>query len=167
MKSLISFFSQMTLGKKILLLLTPIISILISMKAILLGLWILIFLDLLTGIRKSLFQRKVKFNILKKEFWKSIKSYLLRRTWQKTYEYALGIITVIVLESLIVGETHVEIMSKTFTISELSIIIPACVEVWSIFENLEAVSGSNILKIFKDYLTSKKAKIKNDERKSV
>ena len=155
MKSLITFFGKLTLGKKILLLSAPIISVLVSMKIILLGLWLLIFIDLLTGIRKSLHKNKLKFNPFKAAFWRSIKSYLLRKTWQKTYEYALGIITVIVLESLILGETHIEIMDKIFTISELSAIIPACVEVWSIFENFEAVSGNNILKKLKKYITNK------------
>lgn len=162
MKSITAFFSQLTLGKKILLVLSPIISILVSMKVLLLGLWLLIFIDLLTGIRKSLHQKKISFNPLKAVFWKSIKSYLLRKTWQKTYEYALGIITIIVLESLILGETHIEVMSKVFTISELSIIVPACVEVWSIFENFEAVSGNNILKKAKKYLMDKIWK-KNDD----
>jgi len=161
MKSIGTFFNKLTLGKKTLLLLSPIISIIVSMKLLLFGLWLLIFLDLLTGIRKNLHQKKIKVSFFKVVFWKSIKSYLLRKTWQKTYEYALGIITIIVLESLILGETRVEIMNKIFTISELSIIIPACVEVWSIFENFEAVSGNNILKKAKKYLIDKILK-KND-----
>ena len=148
MNSLTLFFGRLTYAKKIILLLTPLISILISMKAALLGLWFLIFIDLLTGIRKSHYKSKVPFNPFKLSFWITIKSYLLRKTWRKTYEYALGIITIIVLESLILGETHVDIMSKTFTISELSVVVPACVEVWSIYENFEAVSGSNPLKKF-------------------
>ena len=122
MKSIVTFFTQLTSSKKILLILSPIISILISMKLLLLGLWLLIFIDLLTGIRKNLHQKNIKFNLAKAEFWKSIKSYLLRKTWQKTYEYAFGIITIIVLEGLILGETHIEVMNKVFTISELSII---------------------------------------------
>lgn len=166
MKSIGTFFTKLTSGKKVLLLFCPIISILVSMKVLLLGLWLLIFIDLLTGIRKNLHQKKVKIPTIKEAFWRSsknslllfltsIKSYLLRKTWQKTYEYALGIITIIVLESLILGETHIEIMDKVFTISELSVIIPACVEVWSIFENFEAVSGNNILKKIKNHLKSK------------
>lgn len=162
MKSVTAFFSQLTSGKKILLLLSPIISILVSMKVLLLGLWLLILIDLLTGIRKNLHQKNIKFSLFQANFWKSIKSYLLRKTWQKSYEYALGIITIVVLESLILGETHVEVMNKTFTISELSIIVPACVEVWSIFENFEAVSGNNILKKAKKYLMNKFLKKSND-----
>ncbi len=160
MKSLTAFFGKLTYAKKIVLLLTPLISVLISMKAALLGLWFLIFIDLLTGIRKSHYQNKVAFNPLKLSFWITIKSYLLRKTWQKTYEYAIGIITIIVLESLILGQTHIDILDKSFTISELSVVVPACVEVWSIFENFEAVSGKNILKKFIDFATKKGFKIK-------
>lgn len=146
MKSLAAFFSELTTSKKLLLLLAPTLSILASMKIILLGLWLLIFIDLLTGIRKSLHQKGLKFNPFKTYFWKSIKSYLLRKTWVKTYEYGIGIITIVILESLILGQTDIELAGKIFTISQLSAALPACVEVWSIFENFEAVSGNNILK---------------------
>ena len=155
MKSLALFFSDFTAGKKILILLAPAIATLTSIKALILALWFLIFIDLLTGIRKSLHEKNISFNIFKAIFWKSVKSYLLLKTWVKWYEYSLGIITLIVLESLVLGETYIEIMDKTFTISEVSVVIPACIEVWSIFENFEAVSGNNILKRLKKYLASK------------
>jgi len=83
---------------------------------------------------------------LKKVFWKGIKSYLLRDTWRKAYEYGIGIVVVIIFESLIFGITTISILNRDFTISELAIIIPAVIEIWSIFENLEAVSNENILK---------------------
>ena len=145
MKSISSFFEKLTLGKKIVLTLTPAISALISMKIAIFGLWLLIFFDLLTGIRKSLHLNGTKCNIFKKIFWTSIKSYLLRQTWRKTYEYGIGIIIVVIFESLVFGTTPVTLVNKTFTIAELSVVIPAAVEVWSIYENLEAVSGHNIL----------------------
>lgn len=146
MKGLITFFKNLTLGKKILLLITPIISALVSMKLLIFGLWLLIFLDLITGIRKGLHKNKIKCNPLKAVFWKSIKSYLLRKTWKKTFEYGLGILVIVVFESLIFGVTPITLMTKTFTIAELSVLIPAAIEVWSIFENFEAVSGTNVLK---------------------
>lgn len=152
MKSITAFFNNLTLGKKLLLLITPIISVIISMKAAILGLWLLIFFDLLTGIRKNLYRRGIPFNILKSSFWMAIKSYLLRQTWRKTYEYGLGILIIVIFESLILGATPITLMSKTFTIAELSVLVPAAVEVWSIFENFEAVSGKNILKMIKDLL---------------
>jgi len=152
MKSLTAFFSNLTLGKKLLLLITPIISVIISMKTAIFGLWLLIFFDLLTGIRKTLHKDGISFNPFKSVFWMAIKSYLLRQTWRKTYEYGLGIIIIIIFESLILGATPISLVGKTFTIAELSVLVPAAVEVWSIFENFEAVSGKNILKTIKDLL---------------
>lgn len=159
MKSVLEFFSNLTLGKKLMLLLAPILSVLVSMKAALLGLWLLVFIDLITGIRKNLHKNGVKFNPFKAVFWKSIKSYLLRQTWKKTYEYGIGIIIIVIFESLIFGVTPIALMGKTFTIAELSVLVPAAVEVWSVFENLEAVSGNNILKKIKLLLPAPLARL--------
>lgn len=142
----LAFFEKLTMGKKILLISSPIITLLVSMKTVIFGLWLLIIVDLLTGIRKNFYVNKINFNPLKAAFWKSIKSYLLRKTWKKTYEYGIGIIVIAILESLVLGGTPITIMSKTFSLTELSAVIPAIVEIWSIFENLEAVSGKNLLK---------------------
>ena len=116
------------------------------MKIALIGLSILIFLDLVTGIGKNLKNKNLKANPFKKEYWKSIKSYLLRQTWRKAYEYGIGIIVVVVFETLVLGDTSIMLMSKTFSISQLAVVVPAIIEVWSIFENLEAKSGRNVLK---------------------
>lgn len=152
MKSMIAFLENLTLGKKLFLLMTPLISMLVSMKAAILGLWVLIFFDLLTGISKNLKERGIPLNLFKKAFYKAIRSYLLRQTWKKTYEYSMGIITIIIFESLVFGVTPVNIIGKTFTISELAVVFPAGVEVWSIYENLENVSGGNILDKIKNFL---------------
>ena len=149
MKQVIIFFGNLTAGKKLLLLITPVLTILLSMKTALLGLAFLIFIDLITGIRRNMHEWKIPFNPFKKLFWKSIKSYLLRKTWRKTYEYGLGIIVIVVFETLIFGRTSISLSDKTFTISELAILLPAIIELWSIFENFEAVSGTNILKRIK------------------
>lgn len=146
------FFEKLTLGKKLLMLAAPIITLLVSMKLVLLGLAILIIIDLLTGIRKSLHKNNIGFNPFRKVFWGSIKSYLLRKTWRKTYEYGIGIIVIAVLESLIIGGTPITFLTKTFSLTELSIVIPALIEVWSIGENLEEVSGSNILKRLRPFM---------------
>lgn len=150
--SFLAFFENLTVSKKALLLASPFITLLISMKLVILGLWLLILIDLVTGIRKNLHIQAVQFNLFKSEFWKSIKSYLLRRTWRKTYEYGIGIIVIAILESMVIGVTPITFMSKTFTITELSAVVPAIVEIWSIFENLEAVSGRNLLKRIKHLL---------------
>tara|TARA_R110000851_G_scaffold27764_5_gene77893 strand:- start:8348 stop:8851 length:504 start_codon:yes stop_codon:yes gene_type:complete len=146
MNSTITFFSKLTHWKEVLLLISPIISLLISMQAAILGLIILIGLDLLTGISRTLNEWGIKPNPLKKIFWKSIKSYLLRKTWRKAYEYGFGIVVVAVFETLILGSTSISLMDRNFSITELAIIIPSVIEVWSIFENLENISKRNILK---------------------
>ena len=140
------------MGKKILLLLTPILTVLVSMKAALLGLAILIFIDLLTGIRRTHHEWKVSFQPFKKIYWLSIRSYLLRQTWRKTYEYGIGIIVITIFETLIFGQQQITIMDKGFSISELSVVFPAIVEIWSIYENLEAVSKINLLKRLRNFL---------------
>ncbi|WP_136465535.1 phage holin family protein [Flagellimonas onchidii] len=152
MKSFAHFFQNLTLAKKTFLAITPLISMLISIKAALIGLFILITIDLLTGIKKNLHKDKVPFNPFKKLFWKSIKSYALRQTWRKTYEYGIGILVVLVFEALVLGSTPIALLGKTFSITELSVLLPAAIEVWSIFENMEAVTGMNLLKRLKPLL---------------
>lgn len=159
MRSIVLFFQKLTISKKIFILLTPLLSVLVTMRAMLLGLFILIFLDLLTGIRKTLHVTGISCNIFKSRFWKSIKSYLLRKTWRKTYEYCIGIISIIVIESLIIGSTPIELLGKSFTIAELGVIFPAGVEIWSIYENLEGVSGNNIIKKMVGFLPEPLQKI--------
>ena len=146
MNSVTTFFTKLTHWKGALLLVSPIISLLISMQAAILGLSILILIDLITGISRTLNEWGVKFNPLKKIFWKSIKSYLLRNTWRKAYEYGFGIVVVAVFETLILGPTPISIMDRNFSMTELAIILPSVIEIWSIFENLENVTKGNILK---------------------
>ena len=155
MRSILTFFKEVTANKTVLLLFTPIITAILSMKLLLIGLLILIFIDLLSGIRKNHHAEGIPFNIFKKRFWLCIKSQLLRQTWKKTYEYGLGIWVMIVFEQLIFGTTVIELSSKAFTLSELAVVIPAIIEVWSIFENFEAVSGNNIMKRLQYLLPSR------------
>lgn len=144
---LLTTISKLTKGQKLSLLLAPVITLILSMKLALLGLSILIFIDLMTGIAKSLFEKGVSVNLLKVSFYKSIKSYLLRKTWKKAYEYGIGIVVVIIFESLVFGGgTSIQLLDKPFSLSELAVIIPSFIEVWSIFENIEAVSKNNFLK---------------------
>lgn len=163
MKSITTFFQNITTGKKVLLLLTPIITTVLSMKALLLGLIIFIILDLFTGIRKTLHKKGTPFNPFKLIFYKSIKSYLLRQTWRKAYEYGIGIIVIVVLETLVLGAVPISLIGKTFTISELAVVVACCVEVWSLFENMEAVSGRNLLKKLQGLLPEKLANIFNSK----
>ena len=147
MSTTLAFFENLTLGKKVLLLFAPVITILVSMKAALLGLLLLLIIDLITGIRKSLHQNNVPLNLFKKSFWMTIESGQLRKSWRKSYEYGIGILVIALLRALVFGKaTMITLFSQTFSLVELSVIIPAIIEIWSIFENVEAVSGNNPLK---------------------
>ena len=159
MKSITLFFKSLTVSKTILLILSPAISTLVSMKSSIIGLLILILIDLITGIRKTHHINKVKFS------WKTVKSYLLRQTWKKTYEYGIGIVAITILQTLIFGEINVAIFDKELNLAQLSVIIPSLIELWSVFENLEAVSGNNPLKKLESFLPEFIQKIfnKNEE----
>ena len=153
MKSMLAFFSNLTVKKRLMLTSMPVISVLISMKTAIYGLWILITLDLITGVGRSLRDRGIKIGF-NKTFALTIRSYLLRETWKKFYEYLIGIVAIVVFESIILGEVPIELVGKRFTLSELAVLFPAGIELWSIFENMEDISHTNILKKLKYLLPS-------------
>ena len=159
MNQILAFFTSLTVGKKFLLFLTPFISILLGMKALLFGLAILITIDLVTGIIKSFKKKKIKFSLFKKETYLTIKSGLLRLTLKKSYEYGLLLIVVAIIESFILGVTPIMLVGKAFTLTELAVIIPSGIEVWSIFENIESQVGRNIFKSFITFLPEPLQKI--------
>lgn len=178
MKSINIFFSKMTLEKKIILsTLTPVLTVLFSIKSILIGLSIIIFIDLITGIRKSLFLKGMSYSffdlkfwkaLLKKELYLTVKSEGLRKTWRKTYEYGIGIIIFAVFESMVLKIDPIVIMDRPFSITELAATTATLIEIWSVFENMEAVSGKNLLKRFVDFLPESLQKLlrgkKNEPR---
>lgn len=165
MNKLETLYNNTTLaGKGAILSLSTILSVLINMKAALLGLSLLILFDLLTGIRANLHKRKIPCNLLKVSFWKSIKSYLLRRTWKKAYEYGIGILVIATFETFIFGSPmSIMLMDKAFTLAEVATLVPALVEVWSIFENLERVSKRNFLKRLITLLPARFQRLLTDE----
>ena len=147
MKSLTLFFGKLTLEKKTLLLtLTPILTVLLNTHSMLIGLALIIFIDLLTGIRKSHYKEGVRFTPFTMKFWSVIKSKHLRSTWRKTYEYGMGIVVFAVFESMVLKLDPFAIGTAVFTLTELAVITAVLVEMYSIFENMEAVSGNNLLK---------------------
>jgi len=136
----------MTIGKGLLLSLSPILIMILSMRTILFALLIIIFVDLLTGIRKAHYIEGVTFRPHKKEFWKVIKSKELRKTWRKTIEYAIGVIIFVILETMVLGESSVQLLGNKYSIAELAVTIACLVETYSVYENMEAVSGNNLMK---------------------
>jgi hypothetical protein len=129
------------------------------------GLAVLITIDLLTGIRKTLFLSKVKFSLFKIEFWHEFTSKGLRDTWRKSYEYATGIIVFAIFESLVFNIGPIDLVDNKFTLTQLAVILASLIEVYSIFENMEAVSGNNFLKRLTFLLPESLRKILSDSKK--
>lgn len=154
MKSFITFFSTFTTDKKILLTITPIIAVLIDSKQALVALSILILIDLITGALKSLHIKEVKINPLKLQFWKTITSKGLRESWRKAYEYGIGIIVLVIVESLLTPGMLITFYNKSFSIVQIGIACTCVIEAYSIFENIEAVTKSNPLKKLRSLIPS-------------
>jgi hypothetical protein len=116
------------------------------MKTTLMALVIIILIDMVTGIRKDLHSKGTTLNPIRKAFWHGVSSSGLRSTWRKTYEYGIGILTFSVLDGMVLGSTSIAFMCQNYSIAELSVTIACLVEVYSVYENMEAVSGNNLFK---------------------
>ncbi len=101
---------------------------------------------MITGIRKSFYIKNISYNPFKSCFWKNLKSSGLRSTWRKTYEYGIGIIIFLILDHYVLKIGDFTIFNRNRNVVELVISIACVIEVYSIFENMEAVSGNNMLK---------------------
>lgn len=144
-----TFFTNFTMGKQLLILLTPLITVLVSIKLALVGLAIIILLDLYTGIKKSLFRKQLKFNPFRKSTWLVINSEGFRRSWVKAAEYGIGVIVTVVLEALFFKGSIVDILDHNFTITEIVIGIAMSIEIYSIYENLRVINpNSKFLGVF-------------------
>lgn len=148
------FFKKISNTKIYLLASSPLLTIIMETKLMLLALFAIIFIDMITGIRKYFYQKKVSLNVLKKMFWKNLKSAGLRNTWRKTYEYGMGIIVFMILEAYILEIGNIQLLGKERNIASLAIAVAFVIEVHSVFENMEAVSGNNLLKSVTNLLPS-------------
>jgi len=164
MNSTILFFKNMTLGKSLLLSFTPILIMILNMKTVLLALFVIIIIDLFTGIRKAHYTNGVLFRPFKKEFWKVIKSKELRKTWRKAVEYIIGIIVFTILDTMVLEISKVELLGNNYSLAELSVILACLVEIYSVYENMEAVSGNNLFKNILEFLPRTfKSSLKNEK----
>lgn len=161
MKHFSIFFLKKFSGSKLLFIIsTPLLALFMNLKELLLGLSILIFIDLVTGIVKYCHVNKIK---LRFRVYKSIKSDLLRKTMKKSYEYGIMIIVGILLEEILFEQTILQIQDKKISISQISIIMPIGIEIWSIFENIEEVTDNNVLKRVFSFLPKKFQRILNSK----
>ena len=110
---------------------------------------------MITGIRKSLHLSETSKSPFKAAFWRNLKSSGMRQTWRKTYEYGIGIIVFMVLDLYVLKIGTLNIINAKRSLSELAVAVACVIEVWSIFENMEAVSGNNILKKVVNLLPAK------------
>ena len=156
------FFHEITIGKSVLILLMPLISILIDLKGLIFALCLMITIDLITGIIKYYHGKNVKFNIFKVNSLLLIQSELLRYTLKKCYEYGFLFIVALIIDLLVFEGMAVSLVGKEFIIPEFALIIPIGIETWSIFENIEGVSGNNLFKKLVSFLPEKIQKIFSD-----
>ncbi len=71
----------------------------------------------------------------------------MRQTWTKNTQYLIGISMFIILDLLVLNQAIiVTVLKRPCTISELAIGVACGIEIYSSFENMEAVSGENLLK---------------------
>jgi hypothetical protein len=162
-ESAVKFFSNMTENKLVLIVLAPITAILMTYSVAIYTLIFFIFVDLYTGIKKDLFTKNTDLSLIRPKTWinwKSITSSGFRKSWTKVREYALGILLIHLIEKNILGVTIINISEdKSFSLTLVFIMILAGTEVWSIFENLEVISGRNKLKNLLSFLPDKMKEI--------
>jgi len=158
MESVFSFFGNMTAAKKAALFSSPFLTLLFGLREAVLALFALVFLDLVTGIRKSHHERGVRWTPLRRVFWfgeGGVKSYLLRQTWRKLYEYVLGILAISLAEAHLLSGLEESVTGSSGGLAKLAVTVAGLVELWSIFENMEAVGGRNFLKRLANLLPEK------------
>jgi len=164
-ESLIKFFSTMNDNKLVLLVLSPFLAILMTYTSAIYTLFTFILVDLYTGISKDLHQKNIHLSLFKRNTWvnwKAVTSSGFRKSWTKVREYVLGTLLIHLLEVNVLGFTQIALNENTsVSLTLMFIMVLAGTEVWSIFENLEAVSGRNKLKSLLTFLPEKIKEIFN------
>lgn len=105
-------------------------------------------LDTATKIHAVAKNKGLKFNPFKKYFWKQIESQGLKLMGRKIFmDYSLPVIIAFLVDTLIFKNAlHFDLLSLKLSIPSAAILFFTCVELWSIFENLEEAGGTNWLK---------------------
>lgn len=146
MKSIYLFFSTFNSGKLGALSIAMTTIILNSqMQLILLS--ILIGIDFITGVKKSFKVKKIKPNPFKKSFWGVVHSKGMRETWNKGYQYGIGILVMVAVQAIFFGKSHFHILNQDFSIVKAGMLILCAIEIYSIFENLKVGNSSLINKM--------------------
>ena len=105
-------------------------------------------LDTITAIHASAYKKGLKFNPLKKYFWRQIKSEMLRVWISKVFkEYCVYLIIAFALEIFIIQEkVHLDIIQWKLDLPTAALWLFSAIELWSIGENVEKAGGTNWIK---------------------
>lgn len=152
MNSIINFFAQFNLSKSVLMILTPVTAAIMDPHRAIVGLGLLVILDLITAIRANHILRGIKFRPFTVKYWRTVRSNGLRSTWKKSYEYLFGITAFFIVEKTVLVLPDLEILGSSITLTEMAINLAIFIELYSIFENLEKVSGRNLLKYIMEFV---------------
>jgi hypothetical protein len=122
------------------------LSILAPVKPMVLIAIAFIWIDLCFGVWRS----------VKLKGWKSIRSRGLARTISKSLLYAGGIVVVYFLEKYVISDLIGLFVSVELVLTKAFTFFCAFIEIKSINESYFEVTGKDVLKSFKEFLTAKK-----------
>jgi hypothetical protein len=122
------------------------LSILAPVKPMVLIAIAFIWLDLCFGVWRS----------VRLKGWRSIRSRGLARTISKSLLYAGGIVAVYFLEKFVISDLIGLFVSVELVLTKAFTFFCAFIEIKSINESYFDVTGKDVLKSFKEFLTAKK-----------
>lgn len=105
-----------------------------------------IWIDLCFGIWRS----------VKLKGWQSIRSRGLARTISKSLLYSGGIVSVFLLEKYVIADLIGLFIRVDLVLTKAFTFFCVFIEITSINESYQDVTGKNVLKAFKEFLTAKK-----------
>jgi hypothetical protein len=127
---------------KILLLCSSFLAVLSPIKPLIYVAILSILIDTGFGIWRS----------VKKGGWKAFKSRRLSHTISKSFLYSLAIIFVFLVEKYVASDLVAHFISIELILTKAVALFCVFVEVMSINENYESVTGKNILKSLKNFV---------------
>jgi hypothetical protein len=131
---------------KLLLLATSFLSVLSPVKPMIYVAILAIFLDTIFGIWRS----------IKKGGWKSIRSRRLSHVVSKSLLYCGAILFIFLVEKYIAADLLAHFISVDLVMTKIVAFFCVAVEIKSINESYESVTGKNLLKSLREFVTRAK-----------
>jgi hypothetical protein len=131
---------------KLLLLATSFLSVLSPVKPMIYVAILAIFLDTIFGIWRS----------IKKGGWKSIRSRRLSHVISKSLLYCGAILFIFLVEKYIAADLLAHFISVDLVMTKIVAFFCVAVEIKSINESYESVTGKNLLKSLREFVTRAK-----------